>query len=168
MKNNRNKSKGQSLVEFAISVPILMMILMGLLDLGRYYYVAVALEDAVAEAALYASVNPSCPYNNGLDHCADPNNAVYRAVHSGNDEFDEDLVEWNVPYSAQKATDGWSEPYNCQSVGCTALIQAEYPFQLVTPLISNITYALFGTDGYIVIRVQAENIILCDDTNRCN
>jgi Flp pilus assembly protein TadG len=51
--------KGQSLVEVAIAMPMLILILAGILDLGRAYFTYVALTDAAAEGAAYAAINPS-------------------------------------------------------------------------------------------------------------
>jgi Flp pilus assembly protein TadG len=50
--------KGQSLLEFALIVPILLIILAGVLDLGRLYYAYVAVTDAAAEGASYAAIHP--------------------------------------------------------------------------------------------------------------
>jgi Flp pilus assembly protein TadG len=59
MKNNREKpSRGQSLVETALALPILLMLLLGLVDFGRVYYVTVSLYDAAEEGAVYAASHP--------------------------------------------------------------------------------------------------------------
>ena len=50
--------QGQSLVEFAVGLVVILVILCGLLDLGRAYFIYVALEDGAGEAALYLSINP--------------------------------------------------------------------------------------------------------------
>ena len=52
------RERGQSIVELALAVPILLIVLMGVMDLGRAYYVLVALEDMAAEGAIYAAINP--------------------------------------------------------------------------------------------------------------
>ena len=52
--------RGQSLAETAIVFPILLLLLSGLLDLGRLYYVYVGLQDATGEAAIFLAVNPEC------------------------------------------------------------------------------------------------------------
>lgn len=54
----RKKEKGQSLIEIALLLPLLMMMLLGLLDFGRVYYVMVSLNDAAQEGAAYAASNP--------------------------------------------------------------------------------------------------------------
>ena len=51
--------KGQSMVEVAIALPVLIMILVGILDLGRAFFTFIALTDAAAEGAAYAAIHPS-------------------------------------------------------------------------------------------------------------
>jgi len=57
-------SRGQALVEFAFVFPIFMLLLFGLIDVGRYVYVANALNQASREGARFGSVEQwqfSCP-----------------------------------------------------------------------------------------------------------
>lgn len=49
------KQRGQSLVEFAISSIVLLLLLMGLLDFGRAFYFAVDLEGAAREGARHGA-----------------------------------------------------------------------------------------------------------------
>jgi Flp pilus assembly protein TadG len=59
-KQRRFRSEeGQSLVEVAMLMPLLVLIVAGTLDLGRAYMTMVALNDAAAEGATYASMHPS-------------------------------------------------------------------------------------------------------------
>ncbi len=51
--------KGQSMVEIALTMPLLLLILMGILDLGRAYFTFVALSDAAAEGATFAAIHPT-------------------------------------------------------------------------------------------------------------
>jgi len=53
------REKGQSMVEVALTMPLLLLILMGILDLGRAYFTFVALSDAAAEGASYAAIHPT-------------------------------------------------------------------------------------------------------------
>jgi Flp pilus assembly protein TadG len=52
------KEQGQALVEFAAVLIILMIVMAGLLDLGRAFFVYMSLRDAAQEGATYASINP--------------------------------------------------------------------------------------------------------------
>lgn len=48
--------KGQSLVELAISIMFLLLLIAGIVDLGRAFFTYIALRDAAQEGAAYASV----------------------------------------------------------------------------------------------------------------
>lgn len=50
---------GQSLVEFALAVPVLLLLLLGIVDIGRAYYYTVMIAGAAREAAAYAATNPT-------------------------------------------------------------------------------------------------------------
>lgn len=50
--------KGQSLVEMALGFIILLIIVGGLVDVGRWYFVRAAMEDAVGEGANYFAAFP--------------------------------------------------------------------------------------------------------------
>src|SRR6266516_217514 len=84
----RKAEKGQSLVEFSLGLVFLLLIVSGLIDLGRLYFTYVALEDAAGEAALYLSLNPHCVHPEDGVECANPNNADYRVRNSGGQEVD--------------------------------------------------------------------------------
>ena len=56
--HSQRLESGQSLVEVAFGMVILLVLLAGVLDLGRMYFTFVALEDSVGEAALYLAINP--------------------------------------------------------------------------------------------------------------
>lgn len=47
--------RGQSLVETALSLPLLLLILMGLVDFGRSFYYHVTISNAAREGAAYAA-----------------------------------------------------------------------------------------------------------------
>jgi Flp pilus assembly protein TadG len=51
--------RGQGLIELAIALPVLLLLLLGVLDLGRAYYALVSLKDAVGEGAQYAAAYPT-------------------------------------------------------------------------------------------------------------
>jgi Flp pilus assembly protein TadG len=50
---------GQGLVELALALPVLLLILLGVADLGRAFYYTVVVTDAAREAAAYAVTNPT-------------------------------------------------------------------------------------------------------------
>lgn len=51
--------RGQSMVEFAFTLVIILVLLVGLIDLGRAIFTYLALRDAAQEGASFASYNPT-------------------------------------------------------------------------------------------------------------
>jgi TadE-like protein len=60
LRNIRAKQKeiGQSMVELAFSITVLMVLLAGTIDLGHAFFVWLALRDAAQEGAAYGSIKP--------------------------------------------------------------------------------------------------------------
>ena len=58
-KKSKHPGRGQSIVEFALVLPIIIMLMLGLLDFGRAFFTLVALHDAADEGASYASIRPN-------------------------------------------------------------------------------------------------------------
>ncbi|MER3501500.1 MAG: pilus assembly protein TadE [Candidatus Fervidibacterota bacterium] len=50
--------RGQTLAEFAVSAAVALLVLIGMMELGRYLFVINALRNAVREGARYAIVRP--------------------------------------------------------------------------------------------------------------
>jgi Flp pilus assembly protein TadG len=77
----RRKSRGQSLVEFAISSTVLLLLAMGLIDLSRAFYYSVSLQGAAREGARHGAwFNTAGRYNPYLDD-ADVMTAVKQALY---------------------------------------------------------------------------------------
>src|ERR1700686_4545373 len=55
MADKTRKSSGQALVEFAIALPILILLVAGVLELGRGYAYAIATSDAARDGARYVA-----------------------------------------------------------------------------------------------------------------
>lgn len=53
-----SKQSGQSLVEFALAVTLLLTLLIGIVDFALSYYTLVRIRNAVAEGGYYASQHP--------------------------------------------------------------------------------------------------------------
>lgn len=56
--NSTKKESGQSIVEFAVSVMVVLMLLVGIADFGRALFTYIALRDAAQEGAVYGSICP--------------------------------------------------------------------------------------------------------------
>jgi Flp pilus assembly protein TadG len=59
--------RGQTLVEFALIFPLLLLLVMGLFDVGRYVFYYAVLNTAVREGARFAIVQPLADYDSSSD-----------------------------------------------------------------------------------------------------
>jgi hypothetical protein len=66
----RNNRSGQSLLEFALFLPLLMLLVMGLFDIGRAVVYYAILNTAVREGTRYAIVLPDCDYMSDPGSCS--------------------------------------------------------------------------------------------------
>lgn len=125
------KERGQSMLEIALALPVLLLILSGLLDLGRLYYAYVAVTDAAAEGATYFAMNPN-----------DSDEAFARAQEAsgGLVELEEDMVAIECGDIA---------------LGAPVTVTVSYPFHLATPVINAIV-----PDGVLTLRAVANEAIL--------
>jgi Flp pilus assembly protein TadG len=54
----RRSERGQSLVELAVSLTVIMLLLAGAVDFSIAYFTFTAMQDAAQEGAIYGSINP--------------------------------------------------------------------------------------------------------------
>jgi len=57
MREQRGSARGQSLVEFALLLPVLLLILLGVFDLGRVYNSYIVITNAARDGAYYGSMH---------------------------------------------------------------------------------------------------------------
>ena len=84
---NQNKpcrERGQSFVELAIYLVILLLLVGGVIDLGRGFFSFMALRDSVQEGALYGSINPTLTQEI-KNHVLDSSNMIPDMI--GNDDI---------------------------------------------------------------------------------
>lgn len=109
--------KGQSLVEFALVLPLLILLLGGVLELGRLFFAYVAVTDAAAEGATYASIRP----NSSIQEIT--TRAQEAAQGLGMVQLDPSMIQVERPSLA---------------AGAPITVTITYPFTLVTPLLSDV------------------------------
>ena len=59
----RPLDRGQDLVEFVIILPVLLLILLGVVDLGRLFFAAITMTNAAREGARYGTFHPDVNAN---------------------------------------------------------------------------------------------------------
>jgi Flp pilus assembly protein TadG len=70
MTRRRSRSHGQALVEFAIALPIFLVLMMGIFDLGRAIYQYNGVSEAAREIARVTSVHPGTTLGNSTETAA--------------------------------------------------------------------------------------------------
>jgi hypothetical protein len=71
------RTSGQSLIEFALLVPLLFLLVMGLFDIGHAVFYYAVLNSAVREGTRYAIVQPNCDYKSNPVACSGGNPDSY-------------------------------------------------------------------------------------------
>jgi Flp pilus assembly protein TadG len=66
MVHSRKKSRGQALVELALALPVLIVLIAGVLEMGRGYSFAVETSDAARDAARYVAGKTAATNGPGL------------------------------------------------------------------------------------------------------
>ena len=131
---NKRREWGQSMVEFVILLPLLLIVLGGLLDLGRLYYAYVAVTDAAGEGAAYGALYPS-------DIAEIFERAQYAS--GGLVQLEPDKVQVNCPSCPGAAS------------GDPITVTVSYEFRLATPVMTVIV-----PDGVLMLTAVAEEVIL--------
>jgi Flp pilus assembly protein TadG len=136
MNSRRSDARGQSLVEFALVLPIFILVLMGLFDLGRGVYAYNTLSNASREAARVAIVNQT--------PAAIQAEAVKQAVGLGITGADV-----TITYAANGTP--CASPYG---LSCIASVTVTYQFTAATPVIGQIVgpFPISGTTEMVVER----------------
>lgn len=113
--------RGQALVEFALVIPLVILILLGIFDFGRAIYAYNTVSNAAREAARVAIVNP--------DVAAVQAEASSQAVALGISPASITVEFWQADLGA---------PCNPPEFGCVAEVTVPYQWQAITPVIGNI------------------------------
>jgi Flp pilus assembly protein TadG len=83
---NRSARDGQSIVELALAFPVILLLCLGTVDVGRVFFDYIEMRNAVVEGATYGSRHPSDTsgiVNVAMNHGV-PGDTVVSAVTSGN------------------------------------------------------------------------------------
>jgi len=137
MKHRRQeKENGQSLLEMALILPVLIIILAGVLDLGRLYYAYVSVTDAAAEGAAYAAMHPEQSSRDEVLKRA-------QEASKGLVQVDPNAVQVDCPTVAS---------------GAPITVTVSYSFTVATPFINAIV-----PSGVLPLRAVAQEAILAGE-----
>ena len=126
------RSRGQGLTEFALVIPIFLLLVVALFDLGRAVFAYNTLTNAAREGARIAIVNQ---YQPSIVARAKSQTAIV--------ELDDPSVSVEFWKTAVNGTPDKTQPQcnDLVSVGCLAVVKFEATYRPITPFISNILFS---------------------------
>jgi Flp pilus assembly protein TadG len=130
-RHRKTRTRGQSMVEFALVLPIMLVLMAAAIDLGRVFYAYVAVENAAKEGALFGSRNPLCDDSTNIN-CGDPNNVAWH-VHNEAPNLSPQLT---ATIACRDLAGALVQPINNCLDGMKYQVTVTYPFQLITPILS--------------------------------
>lgn len=147
--HRRHGSRGQSLVEFALILPIFVLILVGILDFGRAVYAFNTLNNAAREGARLAIVDQTSAHIQQFTAQQTGWLGVQPAGVS---------VDFRDPGDTTTANSCDGSPGQDAIAGCLAVVKVEYSFEAATPVISQIvgTISMAGESRFRVEHSCAE------------
>jgi Flp pilus assembly protein TadG len=143
----RASGNGQGLVEFALALPVILLIFFGIFDMGRAVFAYNTVANAAREGARVAIVNqiptsPDCNQNKPIENPLAPHWSVQMCAANAGTSLGIKDTDVTVTYSRPPGTtlkcpaeQGPGTPVN---VGCIASVKVVYTFHALTPVIGAI------------------------------
>ena len=125
-RRDRRRSRGQSLVELALVLPVILLLVMMALDFGRAFYSWVTITNATRVGANYAAANPSDAYPNGPYTALVQNEAL-------NSICPTIAGTYNPTY-----IDGPDTGTSNKNLGDSARVSVGCSFRILTPIIGSV------------------------------
>lgn len=135
-KKNLRNERGQSLVELAISLIMLLTLLAGAVDFGMALYSYVSLRDAAQEGALYASIDPL----NETEISSRVASSSSSPVDLANDleETGEGVTVIIITTSGEIPVASATTSNACEGNGAAVRVEVSYRYHLIMPLLPEI------------------------------
>ena len=137
------------MVEMALMMTILLVMLSAVLDLGRGFFSFIAIQNAAAEGALYAAINPRC-LDASVSGCSNPNNVVFRT----RNESPDGLVDKQKMAISVSCDDGAVCGTGALIEGRPITVTVIYQFKLLGP------FSVMTPDGQLYFKAHAVQNIL--------
>jgi Flp pilus assembly protein TadG len=139
-RHTRAKSRGQTLVEFALILPVFLMLTLGVVDGARVFSAYIAITNGAREGALFAAQSTNynkwcsttstvaCPANASTYQAADPDNIAYRIQQETSG-----LTQSSIVLSAPAC-----DTTTCDSSSTKVTVSVQYSMTLLVPLVSTL------------------------------
>ncbi len=133
----RRRTRGQALVEFALVIPVFLLLLMAVFDLGRAVFAYNSVTNAAREGARLAIVNqtPSLIQQRAIAQTAIAETAAPNVTV----EFRKTTP--NADYTTNAVCNAYNAATTPMELDCAAIVTFQTTFRPITPLVSNILFA---------------------------
>ncbi|HEY9790572.1 MAG TPA: TadE family protein [Candidatus Obscuribacterales bacterium] len=143
-KSGRNKQSGQAAVEFALAVPLLMLVIVAVLYFGRYFLIAQTILHAAQEGVKIAAATPIDSSNASTFQSTmnvlrgfgspqggspDPQSTIYSSLAAAN--LLSQGSSGDLPSGASVKILPWDDPSQTLPQG-TIAVQISYPFKFLS------------------------------------
>ena len=143
MRHRRQRQRGQGLVEFALTIPVLLLVILAVFDIGRAVFIYNTMTNATREGARLAIVNQT---EASIDQ-----RVIEQAGGVDTDVNKVDITYRNAgpnPDPLQNAVCDGAGSNPPLSIGCVAVVNYEASWTAITPVIGSIL-------GPITLHAQA-------------
>lgn len=147
LRRARNK-KGTTIVEFALVLPLFLLLILGIFDFGRYFFVDHTLQYATREGMRLALVGRTLGPMSREDSIKQ---TIKDKASLAVDPSDPSLSIYIYPVTtAYEDPTGWdTSPPNAGDPGSYMRVRTRYTYEFMTPLIG-----AFFTEGKILVEAQ--------------
>lgn len=139
-------------MELALIAPVMVLLVLGVLDLGRAYQMNIRLENAAREGAAFAQVYPN-------DATCGPSGSILGQVEaeepglSASPDFDVEIL-------GQDDDGDWVELTGCTgtdgAAGERVRVRVRTRYDIVTPIVANVVGNSITLEGDAEVRVQGQ------------
>jgi len=110
---NRQRCRGQNLVEFSVVLPIMIVVMLGIVEFGLIYFMRASVENAAREGARYGAIHPTDVSGiqtrvRGTVSALDPSTLTINVTYPDGDSLPTQRVQVSVSYPL---TTFWPGPH---------------------------------------------------------
>jgi Flp pilus assembly protein TadG len=132
---------GQGLVEFAVVLPVILLLFLGIFDLGRAVFAVNTIANAAREGARVAAVDqvltsPDCVESMPVEDPANPHWSVKECAAAAAQALGVPTSAISVSYAPPGGSTLSCAP--TLHVGCIASVTVQYSWSAITPVIGNL------------------------------
>lgn len=147
----RRREAGASIVELALIAPVMVLLVFGVLDLGRAYRMDIRLENAAREGAVYAQLHP-----NRVDCGSTTDDITSRVL--AEDAGISSMPGRTISVHAEDLSGVWSPVTGCGDAagagGRSQRVAVSAQFEVLTPIVASVVGDTIRITGSADVEVQ--------------